>query len=81
MGNSLKHDPPTSEKAYDDAPASKLKAAQGPVAPGKTSNMATVARVADGVGDEPMHDRASDVLRRGAKHLASHSHDGIHKVV
>ena len=74
----VKHDPPTSEKIYDDSPASKLKIAQGPVSPGKGA-MGPVAAASAG-SDEPMHDRAPTVMKKAAMHLMGHSKGGIHKV-
>jgi hypothetical protein len=74
----VKHDPPTSEKAYDDSPDKELVKAQGPVSPGK-GNMGTVAAASAGA-DEPMHDRAPSVMKKAAMHLKSHSAGGIHKV-
>jgi hypothetical protein len=73
--------PPTSEKSYDDDPASKLKAAQGPVAPGKSVSQPDVSAVAAGLGNEPSHESAKGVFTKASKHLAYHSHNGIHKVV
>jgi hypothetical protein len=74
----VKHDPPTSEKTYDDNPSAELKKAQGPVSPGK-GNMGTVAAASAGA-DEPMHDRAPTVMKKAAMHLKSHSAGGIYKV-
>lgn len=79
----LRHDPPTSEKDYDDAPANELRKAQGKVSPGKTTGMGTVAAVAGSAktkSDEPLHDRASNVMSKASSHLAYHSHGGIHSV-
>jgi hypothetical protein len=73
--------PPTSEKAYDDNPAEKLKKEQGPVNPSKSTSEPDVKAVAMGVSDEPKHESTKGILTKAAKHLAYHSHSGIHKVV
>ena len=74
----VKHDPPTSEKVYDDNPSMELKKAQGPVSPGK-GNMGAVSAASAG-SDEPMHDAAPTVMKKATSHLKSHSAGGIHKV-
>ena len=76
----MKHDPPTSEKAYDGNPAAQLRAAQSSSGAARSTNMKTVAAASGGGSDEPMHDAAPKVLRKAATHLESQSHGGIHKV-
>ena len=80
----LKHDPPSSEKSYDDSPGDKLRASQDRVSPGKTDSMGTVKETAGAAKtqyDEPNHESAPEVMRRATAHLKYHSHGGIHKVV
>ena len=77
----IKHDPPTSEKTYDDDPGMKLKVAQGVVKPGKTDSMDKVKSAAMGSFDEPHHESAPQVMKNAAKTLMGHSAAGIRKVV